>query len=191
MRNINELRLAIKFIFMKFEIPFNKNIYDEQMKLHFETVWSKGFNKNKSSLYITIPILLLGIFAVYNGDTIGYLFVIFGLFSLHKYLEYYLNYKKNKKRFFAEAQTFSNESVEKQDISLLEFENDYFRFKYCKGDFKLDWSLFTGFQIINDTIFIKTKNINYVYIIGKSEIGESAFDEVVEFLKTKMEETPS
>ncbi|MEH6538340.1 MAG: hypothetical protein V7719_18230 [Psychroserpens sp.] len=174
---------------MKFEIPFDKDIYDEQMKLQFDKVWSKGFNKNKSTLYIAIPIFAVGVLAVYGKGNVGYVFIILGLFYLYKYYEYYQHYKNNKKRYFSESEIYANEQSEIKDISIFEFNDSYLRYKNYKLDFKLNWSLFTGFEIIKDNVFIKTKNVNHVYILGKSEIGSPEFNNVIEFLKSKMEET--
>lgn len=171
---------------MKFKIPFDEHIYNEQIKLQFDNVWSEAFKRNKSKLYIGIPFFLLGLLVIYGKRNVGYLFVFFGLISFYKYYEYYRYYHKNKKRYFAESQTYVLEQKEIEDVAILEFKDTYFRFKCFKYDLKLDWSLFTEFEIINDTIFMKTKDVNNNYIIGKSEIGESEFYELIEFLKTKI-----
>ncbi|MEF3078717.1 hypothetical protein [Winogradskyella poriferorum] len=171
---------------MKFEIPFDENIYNEQMKLQFDNVWSEGFKKNKSKLYIGIPFFLLGILAVYGNGNIGYVFIVLSLLFFYKYYEYYQYYHKNKKRYFFESEKFSLEQKEVQDISVWEFKDEYFRYKCFKCDYKLDWSLFTGFEIIDNNIFIKTKDVNHSYIVGKSELGESEFSKIIEFLTTKI-----
>lgn len=171
---------------MKFEIPFDENIYSEQMKLQFDNVWSEGFKKNKLKLYIGIPFFLLGILAVFGNGHIGYVFIIMGLIYFYKYYEYYKYYHTNKKRYFSESETFLLEQKEIQDISIWEFNDDYFRYKCFKYDLKLDWSLLVEFEVIDNNLFIKTKDVNHSYIIGKSEIGASGFNEIVEFLKTKL-----
>lgn len=176
---------------MKFKIPFDENIYSEQMKLQFDNVWSEGFKKNRSKLYIGVPFFILGILAVYGNGNVGYLFIILSLIYFYKYYEYYQYYQKNKKRYFSESEIFSLEQKEVQDVSIWEFKDEYFRYKCYKCDLKLDWSLFSGFEIINNNIFIKTKDVNHSYIIGKSEVGESEFNEIAEFLKTKIKPVPN
>ena len=174
---------------MIFKIPFDKKIYDEQMKLQFDSAWSKGFKKNKSSLYIGIPFLIVGALAVYGNGNVGYVFIILSLIYFYKYYEYYIHYHKNKKRFFSESQSLGLEQDEIKDISIWEFNDEYFRYKCWKCDFKLDWSLFTDFEIINDNIFIKTKDVNHTYIVSKSELGDNEFNNVIEFLELKIEKT--
>lgn len=174
---------------MKFKIPFDKKIYDEQMKLQFDNVWSKGFNKNKSVLYMAIPTFIVGVLVVYGNGNVGYIFIVLGLFYFYKYYEFYQLYNKNKKRYFSESEALSIEQSEIQDISVFEFNDKYLRYKCFKCDFKLDWSLFTDYEIINDNVFIKTKDINHVYIVGKNEVGTSEFNEIIEFLKIKIKKT--
>lgn len=110
---------------MKFEILFDKNIYDNQVKLQFDLVWKDGVKKNKTNLYTGILCFIAGIFIVIGGGNVGYVFIILGLFGFYTFYQYYSNYKQNKDRFFKASEDFAREIENNDDINIWEF-NDFF-----------------------------------------------------------------
>ncbi len=85
---------------MKFELPFNEQIYKEQITLNFNTAWNKNLKNNKKRLILVIPMILMGVLIIYGGGNIGFLFLAIGIHNLINFYEYYSFYKKNKNKFF-------------------------------------------------------------------------------------------
>ena len=68
---------------MKFEIPFNKQIYKEQMELNFNTAWKDNLQKNKKRLFYGIPIVLIGLLIAYVlGNTSAKITIIIVIISV-------------------------------------------------------------------------------------------------------------
>ncbi len=102
---------------MKFEIPFDENIYRQQIELTYKIAWEK-------------------------------------------FLE--------------------------NPISIWEFENSYFRFKFYGGDYKINWDNFKYFNVVNQTLFFGFKESGNWYSLSESEIGKESFDKVVDFVAYKI-----
>ncbi|MBJ6367520.1 hypothetical protein [Snuella sedimenti] len=172
---------------MKFEIPFDENIYREQMILNFNIAWNENLKKNKRNLYWSIPIIIIGGLIVYGQDYIGFIFIAIGTHFAINGFKYYSFYKKTKKKYFdlieseIQGQKIANEN------SLWEFNKDYFRYKYYKYDAKIKWEAFKSYRVIDKNLFLDLEvGNNSSYIIGEKEIGNTELKKVIDFANEKI-----
>jgi len=170
---------------MKFEIPFDENIYRRQIEQTFNIVWKKHFSETKKTAIVAVIFIILGIVILYGKGDIGVLFLILGVVSAINSLTRYYKYKEAKKT----TERISSENIQKWNenpISVWEFENSYFRFEFYGGDYKINWDNFKYFNVDNQTMFLGfNKNGNW-YSLSESEIGKENFAKVVDFVSSKI-----
>ena len=174
---------------MKFEIPFDEQIFRNQTTLKFKLAWKEGLKNNRRRLYYGIPSLILGVLILYKGNDIAYLFLGIGIHYLINFYEYYTYYSRNKKRYFNTIKAEIEEQKEVDETSIWEFNEDYFRFKYYKYDTKVKWKSFKRYRLIEDTLFL---DLSYVgdssFIASKSEIEIEDWDRILQFVKEKVKQ---
>ncbi len=173
---------------MKLEIPFDENLYLEQTALHFKLAWSENLMNYKKRLYWAIPSLFFGIFLLFQSNVLGYLFLGIGLHYISNTFNYYSYYKKSSTSYFtmikaaAEAQKAANQST------ILEFKEAYFRYENYKYDAKINWEAFKGYRLIDRYLFLDLEYSNDdSYVIGELEVGKENFEEIIAFLRKKIE----
>ena len=170
---------------MEFELQFDENIFREQNQIWFNSVWSKNIKKNRNGFFYGIPFILLGILIVKGGNELGFLFIGIGLFLIITAYRYYSHYKKRNKFYY---DTIESE-IEKYKLnknSVFEFIEEYFLYKDYRLEVKYKWSIFRGFKLTGENLFIffDIEKVN-PYIIGKIEVGNENFDKIIEFLNKK------
>ncbi|PTS95256.1 hypothetical protein DBR27_17180, partial [Flavobacterium sp. HMWF030] len=114
---------------MKFEIPFDEKIYKKQIELTFNQSWSYSKTENKKLITIAAIFISLGIIILYGNGDIGNLFILLGIIAIIAYIYRLRRYKKAKKT----TENLMNENIKIWNInpiSIWEFENDFFRFKF-------------------------------------------------------------
>lgn len=172
---------------MKFEIPFNEQVYYEQMTLNFNTAWNENLKKNKKMFFFAIFLILFGALINYGKNNIGFLAIAFGIHYLINGYNYYFFYKKSKDVFY--------ELVEKEKIgqqkanvnSFWEFNDDHFIYKDYKYEAKIKWEAFISSRIIEMNLFLDLNvGNNSSYVLGETEIGIEKFLQVSEFVKNKI-----
>ncbi len=170
---------------MKFEIPFDENIYRQQIELTFKIAWEKYFGETKKTAIVAVIFILLGIVILYGKGDIGGLFLILGVVSGISAIIRFNKYKEAKKT----TERITIESIQKWNenpISVWEFENSYFRFEFYGGDYKINWDNFKYFNVDNQTVFFGFKENTNWYSLSESEIGKENFDKVVDFVASKI-----
>jgi hypothetical protein len=171
---------------MRFEIPFDKEIFVSQNKLWFDYVWSKNVKKNKSGFYYGIASLILGTFIVYGNDNLGFVFIVFGLFLIITAYRYYNHYKKRKKMFFDSIESTIQEYKNSGLGSVFELNDDIFCYKDYRFEVKINWITFAGYKLIQNNLFIFfDKEKQMPYVICKEETNKDDFDNIIEFLNNK------
>lgn len=176
---------------MKFEIPFDEKIFKEQIALNFDEAWKPHLIKNRKNIYSCIVMILIGSGLIYFKGYVGSIFLVLGLFYFLHGLHYYFNYKKKKKKQAHIANLEAQSQINANENSIWEFNDEYFRYKDYKGDFKLKWFAFQGYRIIDNTLFLDVYSDNLMsYIINKEEIGAEEFNTVIALVKKKISNLP-
>ena len=171
---------------MKFKIPFDEEIFRNQNKLWFDSVWSKNVKKNKTGFYYGTAFIILGGLIVYGGDNLGFLFIGIGLFLFVTAYRYYNHYKKRNKIFFDYVERGIQEFNEQDLETVFEFNDDNFYYKDYRFEAKINWITYTGFKLVQDNLFIFfDKEKQMPYMIGKEEIDKEDFDKLIQFLNKK------
>ncbi|WP_299603202.1 hypothetical protein [uncultured Aquimarina sp.] len=173
---------------MKFELPFNEKIFVKQLTLNFDLVWEKNFRKNHRTLFWMIPIFILGGLIVYGGNNLGHVFLAIGFFYLINYLNYYFHYKKNKSYYFDIVKEEVEGYIKANGCSIFEFTENYLRYKDYKFETKINWEAFKNARVIKNNLFLDMNSGNKAsYIIGIEEVGIEDFEQIIEFVKIKVE----
>ena len=170
---------------MKFEIPFDENIYRQQIELTFNISWEKFLREAKKTATVAVIFILLGILILYGKGDIGGLFIILGLVSAISSITGFNKYKEAKKT----TERITVETIQKwheNPISVWEFESSYFRFEFYGGDYKINWDNFKYFNVANQTVFFGFKENTNWYSLSESEIGKENFTKVVDFVASKV-----
>lgn len=170
---------------MRYELPFNESLYRKQCKLRFELIWKKLAERNKKGFYYGIPIILFGAFFILKKNELGYVFLVFGAYLLITSYRFNQHYKKAK----GDYENDIDEEVVSfiKTINIWEFNEEYLGYKDHKYETKIKWETFKDFKVIEDNIFLFLDAKNYhSYIISKKEVGEEAFDQLINFLNKKI-----
>lgn len=172
---------------MKLEIPFNKNIYNRQNQLNFNSVWKKNLKNNNRRIIWGVLGLLLGGFMVYDENYVGFLFIGLGIHYFANFIDYRQYYRKSKKRYFELINAEINGYENSGSRIIWEFENDYFSYSDHRFEAKIKWSTFKSYRIIENTLFLDMDPKNGLsYILSKSELKENEWNYILELLKEKM-----
>ncbi|CAM3508556.1 hypothetical protein FLGE108171_00830 [Flavobacterium gelidilacus] len=170
---------------MKYEIPFDAEIYKEQMTLNFNITWLKNVKKNQKNFYWGIAYIILGLFIIYLKNNLGYLFIAIAIHVLINCNTYYNHYKKNKKRYFDEVTT----DIEKQanKVSKWELNEDHLFFKQYNYETTINWEVFKSYSVINKNLFVNlSKDRGLSYVLGEKEVGTNEFKKIIDFIDTKI-----
>jgi hypothetical protein len=171
---------------MKFEIPFEEKIYQNQIELTFNRSWSKSQTENKKLAVTAFIFICIGIIIRSAKGDIGNLLIILGIiasFVFANRLQRYLKAKKTTRKLMTE----NIQTWKKNPISIWEFEDGFFRFKFYGGDHKINWEMLKYAELVDNTLFFgSSKNGNY-FTLSEIEIGKEEFIKVVEFVKRKIE----
>ena len=167
---------------MRFEIPFDKIIYKEQMILHYNLVWNTNLKKNKRSFYFYILSLFIASIMILQNNCLAFLFLVIGVYGVLHCYSFYKLYRKNKKNYYKLLHSEIKKQLEANSISIWELDKDYFIYKSYNLEFKIKWSAVKGYRIIDDNLFLDLFT-GSSYIIGAKEIGDIDFKELILFIK--------
>lgn len=172
---------------MKFELPFNAQIYTDQMTLNFHTAWNENLKNNRNRLFWAIPMIILGGLIIYGKNNVGFLFMAIGIHYSINFYDYYAYYKKNKNNFFSLVEKEKNNQLKANENSIWEFNDDHFRYKDYKYEAKIKWEAFKSTRVIDKNLFLDLGLGNdSSYVIGEIEIGSENFNTLLEFVKRKI-----
>ena len=171
---------------MTFEIPFDEKIFKQQIELTFNRSWSKSQTENKKFAIIAFIFISLGIIILCGNGGIGNLFIIIGIIASIVFvyrLQKYLKAKKATENLMTQNIQIWN----KNPISIWEFEDEFFRFKFYGGDYKINWETVKYSEVVDNILFFGFKENGSYYTLSESEIGKAEFVKVVDFVKQKIE----
>ncbi|WP_291145746.1 hypothetical protein [Flavobacterium sp. UBA7680] len=173
---------------MKFELEFDKDIYNKQMDLLFDLNWKKKKDYYKNSQYLGLVLIIIGIALIYKRPNIfgiGYGFVFFGLSNLLPFIYYYFKIRSFYKRM--------------EDVKVKEI-NDFHYLKYMNLEFTenalittsgdhfnlIQWSELMHYIVRENNLILITKNYQ-PFILGEIEVGSENFEKIISFVKAKFE----
>lgn len=172
---------------MKFELPFNAQIYTKQMTLNFHTAWNENLKNNRNRLFWAVPMIIIGGLIIYGENNLGFLFMAIGIHYSINFYDYYTFYKKRKKAFFELVEKEKNGQIAANENSVWEFNDDHFRYKDYKYEAKIKWKAFKSTRVIDKNLFLDLGLGNdSSYVIGEIEIGSENFNTLIEFVKRKI-----
>ena len=172
---------------MKIELQFNEQIYKKQMELLYEMGYGKKKTYIKNSNYLGFVFVFIGIMAVLGNGNIGYLFILFGLYNLISYYNFYFKQKKLARKYEVEQLNVISQ-FSKNSNAVFEFNNEGFIYSDYKINLKVNWDEFLTFIEKDENLFLITKSFQ-PFALGKSEVGNEKYGEIINFVETKMEKT--
>jgi len=174
---------------MRFEIPFNQSLHDQQMVLIFNDTWKSHLSRLKIQLLFVILSFSLVIYMFYAQSNLSYLVMAIGFFYLLNSINVYSSYLKSKKKFFIRQGEVANAVSEDNKTTVWEFTENHLYFKDALADGRLHWKTVQNMRIIEDTMVITVDyGIPSQFLIGRSEIGDEEFSKITSLVKQKIEE---
>ncbi len=175
---------------MKFNLQFKEEITRRQLNLNLNLHWKKTLQNHKRNLILSIGFILLGSLVVYGKGNVGYVFIIIGIYGLLEFYKIMVAYNRSKKKYTKAINKIVEEQIKSGENSIWEFNEDYLGYKDYKFDLKIKWNGFSGFRVIEDNLFLDLVDNNLSsYIIGKEEVGEDQFQNLLTFIETKLKRT--
>ena len=171
---------------MKFELVFDKDIYNRQKDLLFDLAWKRKIAYYKNSQYLGLILIVIGSAMIYNRPNIfgfGYVLVFFGLSNFLPFIYYYFKIKYDYKKFDIaktkeiEINDLQNFSLELTDKSLLIKAHQHLK--------DIQWEEFITYLIKEDNIILITKDFQPL-ILSESEVGEENFKKIISFVEQKL-----
>ncbi|WP_163410957.1 MFS transporter [Flavobacterium ajazii] len=172
---------------MKFELNFDKDIYNQQMDLLFDLAWKRKIKYYKNSQYLGFLLIILGAALIYNRPNIfgiGYVFIFFGLTNLIPFVYHYFKIKSTYRKFNAAKKSEIEINKEVKDFSW-EFTEEAFVINVGNQFKALPWEEFTIYLIKDDNIILITKDYQ-PYILGEIEVGKENFKMIISFVQNKI-----
>jgi hypothetical protein len=169
---------------MTIEIPFDAAIYKAQNKLLFDSTLVKIRRNIRKLLIFSLCNILMGGLIILGKSSTGEIFIMMGLILLVLLYFSNVNYKDKRKKFFETIDVLAAESLENNQITFVEFQDEHFRIQDFKMDCTLQWISFSGYKKIEDTLFLYT-NLGMAFMFSASQIGSDKFIEIVSFLERK------
>lgn len=174
---------------MKFELPYDDELYLAQNALNFKLASKKGKSEMRNILSYTLGFLLLSGFLFWADIWIlGLIFSVICLMCALYYFLYLQSFRKSKSVFYEELDTFRAKYKALDETYVWEFLEDEFHYEDFEQRLWLKWSTFSGFRIIEDHIFFYLTNRpeENTLILGKAATGNDEFGNLISFLDTKI-----
>jgi len=163
---------------MKKEIPFDEKVYKSQMLIVFESIYDKHLHDNKINFYyglLFVLVALVSFFQLNPDSNLPIIAIVLGLVFLGYSFQYYRNYKTKKKEYIEQIDNEIEENISANQNSVLEFNEEYIRWKNFKIDIKIALYGIKYFVEKENNILIGLAKNTPAIIISKEEIGEENY----------------
>lgn len=170
---------------MRLELQFNESIYRKQMELLYQMGSGKKKRYYKNSNYFGFVFIIMGTLVIAGKGNIGYLFVLLGLGTLISYYRFYFKQKKLTQKYEAE-QVATIALLLENPKAVFEFNEEGLTYSDHTGKQTFYWNEFLTYIIKDDNIFLITKKF-HPFALGKSEMGNENYSDVVNFIELKLE----
>jgi len=170
---------------MKFELVFNKEIYNQQMDLLFDLAWKRKILYYKNSQYLGSILIFIGVIMIFNRPSLfGFVLILFGLSNLIPFVYYYFKIKSNYKKIDL-AKIKESEINEDLKDFIFEFTERSFIMNAGKYSISIDWEEFIMYLVKENNLILITKDYQ-PYILGEIEVGRVNFQKIISFVKEKI-----
>ena len=159
---------------MKFELVFNKEIYNQQMDLLFDLAWKRKILYYKNSQYLGSILIFIGVVMIFNRPSLfGFILILFGLLNLIPFVYYYFKIKSNYKKIDLAKIKESKINEDLKDF-IFEFTERSFIMNAGKHSISIDWEEFLMYLVKENNLILITKDYQ-PYILGEIEVGRINF----------------
>jgi predicted membrane protein len=170
---------------MKFELVFNKEIYNQQMNLLFDLAWKRKILYYKNSQYLGSILIFIGVIMIFNRPSLfGFVLIVFGLSILIPFVYYYFKIKSDYKKIDL-AKIKESEINEDLKDFIFEFTERSFIMNAGKHSISIDWEEFLMYLVKENNLILITKDYQ-PYILGEIEVGRVNFQKIILFVKEKI-----
>jgi len=170
---------------MKFELVFNKEIYNQQMNLLFDLAWKRKILYYKNSQYLGSILIFIGVVMIFNRPSLfGFVLILFGLSNLIPFVYYYFKIKSDYKKIDL-AKIKESEINEDLKDFIFEFTERSFIMNAGKHSISIDWEEFLMYLVKENNLILITKGYQ-PYILGEIEVGRVNFQKIISFVKEKI-----
>jgi hypothetical protein len=169
---------------MKLELNFSESVYRKQMELLYNSGFGKNLKYYKNSHYLGFILLIIGIWSINNGQNFGYALIVFALGVLIPYFILYFKNMKVLKNLVLEQDNIVSIYTQNPKV-FLELTETEFKYTDYNNERVFNWEDFLTYSIIEENIFLFTKNYE-PYIIGKDEAGKENYENILLLIESKL-----
>ena len=172
---------------MKFEIAFDKDIYNRQMDLLFDIAWKRKKDYYKNSQYLGSVFIAIGILLIFNRPNIfgiGYFFIFFGLSNFLPFLYYFFKIRNEYKKL-GNAKVKEIERLKDYKGSCFELNENSLIITTQENSKIINWQEFKIWLIKEENLILITKEFE-TYILGREEVGGVNFENIISFVNEKI-----
>lgn len=174
----------------KFEIPFDKEVFIRQNLRIFDFIHLKFVKTQKTNLIFGLIYLSIGIFFLTLEDTffVDTFLTVLGCLVLFNYFKEMLALKKHKVEHKEFVENLAQKHIDNQSVSVWEFWDSHIFYQDFRFELKVYWQYFYGIRIDDQSLYIDLEepNRNQSFCLDKDEISQKQFEEVIDFLQTKL-----
>ncbi len=173
---------------MKFEIPFSREISEKQKVLVFKELWEDRLIMNKRNIVYVIGLSAFGGIALYLGHSFAtFLFFAFAIYFALNVLNVFSYHSKAKKEFYMLNEKFTELAASSDKTTIWEFNDVWLRYEDALAKAELKWEAISKAKVVEDTLLIYSQyGLPGIYFIGKDEIGDENFNQLVDFVKDQI-----
>ncbi len=172
---------------MIIELKHNPKYFKSESMEKWNRIWKKKIEYHWFILVISILILIMAISMILSSNKVGFMFFSISLFGIFVTINFLNQAKKKKQKYFDQVNKISDRHF-KQDIpSSWYFEEGYLGYKDYQFEAKTQWSAFSHFYVKEKALFLfLTDREESAYSISEGEIGFEKFNEIIDFVKGKI-----
>ena len=170
---------------MKFQLKFDKDVYNQQMDLLFDLAWKRKKEFYRNSQYFGFILLIIGCALIFERPSFfNFAIIIFGLSILIPYFYYYFKIKSIYKKLETEK-AIQIEAAKKHNTIFWEFTETCLIMESEELKKKLNWEEFIIHLVKENNLLMITKSYE-PYVLGETEVGKDNFKMIVDFVNAKI-----
>jgi hypothetical protein len=169
---------------MRFELIFDKDIYNTQMDVLFDLAWKRKVSYYKNSQYFGAILIFIGVVMICNRPNLfGFALIFFGLSNLIPFIYYYFKIKSTYKKF--DLAKIKECEINEESTHVFEFTEKSLITNDGKHSICFDWNEFKMYLIEEGNLILITKN-HEPLILGENEVGKENFQRIISFIEKKI-----
>lgn len=168
---------------LTYSTPCSEEILKQINEYEFKRLWKNNLKINQRNLFYGITFLVLGAFISYTSSY-GYFLLGAGFMYIVFFINYLLQYRKIKKKFFENLNEECLRLRENSKDVTWEFTPTHFSFKNYKSEHKSIWQEIT-YCIFDDKYLYITASSFMHFILNKDNIDEDNLNKTIQYLESK------